>query len=92
MWFQLLCVHYLDYVLLLLVGTRFFCSQLVAPIRDENGDICLYILNFEDLSSTDQDEDSSPTEAIPLLLSRCKLNFDFFFNFIWDCNYRSYDL
>lgn len=55
-------------------GSRFFCSQLIAPIRDENGDICLYILNFEDLSATSQDEASSPTEAANHLMSRCKPN------------------
>ncbi|CAG7716485.1 unnamed protein product [Allacma fusca] len=49
--------------------TRFFCSQLVAPIRDENGDICLYILNYEDLTATSQDE-QSPQEAPNHLMSR----------------------
>ena len=58
-------------------GARFFCSQLVAPVRDENGDICLYVLNYEDLSATSQDE-ASPPEAANHLMSRCKLSPKFY--------------
>lgn len=57
-------------------GARFFCSQLVAPVRDENGDICLYVLNYEDLSATSQDE-ASPPEAANHLMSRCESCFLF---------------
>ncbi|XP_035706356.1 potassium voltage-gated channel subfamily H member 6 isoform X3 [Folsomia candida] len=51
-------------------GSRFYCSNLIAPVRDENGDICLYLLNFENLSSTTPEEGASPTEVANHLLSR----------------------
>uniref|UniRef100_T1JNN1 PAC domain-containing protein n=1 Tax=Strigamia maritima TaxID=126957 RepID=T1JNN1_STRMM len=39
-------------------GTKFLCSELIAPIRNENGEICMYILNFEDVSEAPfKDED-----------------------------------
>nr|CAH0100109.1 unnamed protein product [Daphnia galeata] len=30
------------------VGTKFMCSQVIAPIKNEAGEVCMYILNFED--------------------------------------------
>lgn len=32
-------------------GTKFLCSEVIAPVKSEVDDICLYIINFEDLSS-----------------------------------------
>ncbi|XP_049953740.1 potassium voltage-gated channel subfamily H member 2-like isoform X1 [Schistocerca serialis cubense] len=32
-------------------GTKFLCSQVIAPIKSEVDDICLYIINFEDLTA-----------------------------------------
>ncbi|XP_045027334.1 potassium voltage-gated channel subfamily H member 6 isoform X5 [Daphnia magna] len=29
-------------------GTKFMCSQVIAPIKNEAGEVCMYILNFED--------------------------------------------
>ena len=63
----------------LFTGTRFFCSQLIAPIRDEAGDICLYVLNFEDLTSTGVEESEIGTAGASELSSnhlksRCKFN------------------
>ncbi|KAK8756111.1 hypothetical protein V5799_001189 [Amblyomma americanum] len=31
-------------------GSKFLCSQVVAPIRNEDGDICMFIVNFEDVT------------------------------------------
>ncbi|XP_048513735.1 potassium voltage-gated channel subfamily H member 2 isoform X11 [Athalia rosae] len=42
-------------------GTKFLCSEVIALIRSEVDDICLQIINFEDLS----DQTSQPP-AIPL--------------------------
>ncbi|KAI4490307.1 hypothetical protein M0802_010775 [Mischocyttarus mexicanus] len=33
------------------LGTKFLCSEVIALIRSEVDDICLQIINFEDLSS-----------------------------------------
>ncbi|XP_078034925.1 potassium voltage-gated channel seizure isoform X4 [Augochlora pura] len=41
-------------------GTKFFCSEVIALIRSEVDDICLQIINFEDLSSQ-----PPPQPAIP---------------------------
>jgi hypothetical protein len=34
------------------VGTAFLCSVLIAPIRNENGTIMMYIVNLEDVTSS----------------------------------------
>ncbi|XP_061940541.1 potassium voltage-gated channel subfamily H member 2 isoform X21 [Apis cerana] len=41
-------------------GTKFLCSEVIALIRSEVDEICLQIINFEDLSSQ-----PSPQPAIP---------------------------
>ncbi|XP_043515095.1 uncharacterized protein LOC122531339, partial [Frieseomelitta varia] len=41
-------------------GTKFLCSEVIALIRSEVDDICLQIINFEDLSSQ-----PPPQPAIP---------------------------
>lgn len=55
-------------------GTKFLCSEVIALIRSEVDEICLQIINFEDLSSQ-----PSPQPAIPppsqtnnRLVTRCK--------------------
>lgn len=50
-------------------GTKFRCSEVIAPVKSEADDINLYIINFEDLSAP-----SSPVEDIQpsLPLSKCK--------------------
>nr|CAD7256741.1 unnamed protein product [Timema shepardi] len=42
-------------------GTKFLCSEVIAPIKSEIDDICLYIINFEDLTAlpTPEEEESS---------------------------------
>ncbi|XP_055700968.1 potassium voltage-gated channel subfamily H member 6 isoform X3 [Phlebotomus papatasi] len=37
-------------------GTKFLCSEVIAPIRSEADDISLYIINFEDLTLPQQNE------------------------------------
>jgi hypothetical protein len=32
-------------------GTKFLCSEVIAPIKSEVDDVCLYIINFEDLTA-----------------------------------------
>ncbi|XP_054265686.1 potassium voltage-gated channel subfamily H member 2-like [Macrosteles quadrilineatus] len=32
-------------------GTKFLCSEVIAPVKSEVDDICLYIINFEDLTN-----------------------------------------
>ncbi|CAD6217364.1 GSCOCG00004807001-RA-CDS, partial [Cotesia congregata] len=56
-------------------GTKFLCSEVIAPIRSEVDDICLQIINFEDLSAQ-----PPPPPAVPppsttnnRLATRCKL-------------------
>ncbi|XP_053599137.1 potassium voltage-gated channel subfamily H member 6 isoform X13 [Microplitis demolitor] len=41
-------------------GTKFLCSEVIAPIRSEVDDICLQIINFEDLSAQ-----PPPPPAVP---------------------------
>jgi len=39
-------------------GTKFLCSVLVAPVRNENSDIILFILNLEDITDAPLKNDS----------------------------------
>ncbi|GBN66310.1 hypothetical protein AVEN_103295-1 [Araneus ventricosus] len=32
-------------------GSKFLCSQVTAPIRSEDGVICMFIINFEDITN-----------------------------------------
>ncbi|XP_055631731.1 potassium voltage-gated channel subfamily H member 6 isoform X3 [Toxorhynchites rutilus septentrionalis] len=46
-------------------GTKFLCSEVIAPIRSEVDDISLFIINFEDLSNP-----ISPEPIEPVKLSK----------------------
>ncbi|EAA04103.4 AGAP007709-PA [Anopheles gambiae str. PEST] len=48
-------------------GTKFLCSEVIAPIRSEVDDISLFIINFEDLSNP-----SNPEPIEQVKLSKCK--------------------
>ncbi|CAB3369535.1 Hypothetical predicted protein [Cloeon dipterum] len=41
-------------------GTKFLCSEVIAPVKSEVDDICLYILNFEDLTAATPPMDDRP--------------------------------
>jgi len=42
----------------LFVGTRFLCSVLVAPVRNESSEIILFIVNLEDITDAPLKYDS----------------------------------
>lgn len=44
-------------------GTKFLCSEVIALIRSEVDDICLQIINFEDLSAQPPPQPSIPPPA-----------------------------
>ncbi|KAJ9592455.1 hypothetical protein L9F63_015871, partial [Diploptera punctata] len=46
--------------------TKFLCSEVIAPIKSEVDDICLYIINFEDLTAPPEplEEDVTPTQKL----------------------------
>ena len=31
-------------------GSKFLCSVLLAPVKNENGDVILFIINYEDVT------------------------------------------
>ncbi|XP_070387808.1 voltage-gated inwardly rectifying potassium channel KCNH6 isoform X1 [Dermacentor albipictus] len=47
-------------------GSKFLCSQVVAPIRNEDGDICMFIVNFEDVTDAPYkaDEEAAGSLAV----------------------------
>ena len=49
----LLCVHYY------FTGNKFLCSVLVAPVKNEHGEIIMFIINYEDITD-------APNRVIPL--------------------------
>lgn len=48
-------------------GSKFLCSEVIAPIRSEVDDISLFIINFEDLTNP-----TSPEPIEPVKLSKRK--------------------
>lgn len=52
-----------------IAGTKFLCSEVIAPVKSEVDDICLYIINFEDLTNPQPyGDDATPNHR----LSKCK--------------------
>ena len=61
-------------------GTKFLCSEVIAPIKSEVDDICLYIINFEDLTAP-----SAPAEEgveANHKLSKCEWRLE---SWTWKC-------
>lgn len=55
-------------------GSKFLCSEVIAPIRSEVDDISLIIINFEDLTAAP----AASLESSPVVkprLSKCKFKF-----------------
>lgn len=52
-------------------GTKFLCSEVIAPIKSEVDDICLYIINFEDLTAPSVPAEEEEVEANHKL-SKCE--------------------
>jgi len=55
---HVLCTCYVGYIRRLFVGTRFLCSVLVAPVRNESSEIMLFIVNLEDITDAPLKHDS----------------------------------
>lgn len=57
-----------------LSGTKFLCSEVIALIRSEVDDICLQIINFEDLSAQPAQPPAlpPPSHTNNRLVTRCK--------------------
>ena len=62
------------------LGTKFLCSEVIAPIKSEVDDICLYIINFEDLTAppTPAEEGVEANHK----LSKCEWRFE---SWTWMC-------
>lgn len=52
-------------------GTKFLCSEVIAPVLSPVDDSCLYILNFEELVATQVVAPEDPPSS-PLRLSPCE--------------------
>ncbi|GFR30132.1 potassium voltage-gated channel subfamily H member 2 [Trichonephila clavata] len=53
-------------------GTKFLCSQVTAPIKNEEGEISMFIMNFEDITDAPyRDEVITPCTS-PLMSARSK--------------------
>lgn len=51
LWFRPCCLlHTIILIILSSSGTKFLCSVLVAPVKNENNEIILFILNLEDIT------------------------------------------
>lgn len=64
------CQCVIIFLFTFVLGTKFRCSEVIAPVKSEADDINLYIINFEDLSAP-----SSPVEDVQssIPLSKCEL-------------------
>jgi len=59
------------------VGTKFMCSQVIAPIKNEAGEVCMYILNFEDCDAL-PDAPNSAEHSTTVRFSKCNCIFSSF--------------
>ncbi|CAH1238966.1 KCNH7 [Branchiostoma lanceolatum] len=41
-------------------GSQFLCSVLIAPVKNENGDVVMYIINYEDITDAPFHSDMGP--------------------------------
>ncbi|KAI9555509.1 hypothetical protein GHT06_018024 [Daphnia sinensis] len=55
-------------------GTKFMCSQVIAPIKNEAGEVCMYILNFEDCDAL-PDAPNSAEHSTTVRFSKCNCIF-----------------
>ncbi|XP_054713692.1 potassium voltage-gated channel subfamily H member 2-like [Uloborus diversus] len=49
-------------------GTKFLCSQVTAPIRNEEGEISMFIMNFEDITDAPYRDDVITPCTSPLMI------------------------
>lgn len=52
------------------------CSQVIAPIKNEAGEVCMYILNFED-TDAGPEVPSSAEPSSTVRFSKCNAHFFF---------------
>ncbi|ROT79717.1 putative potassium voltage-gated channel subfamily H member 6-like [Penaeus vannamei] len=60
-------------------GTKFLCQTTMCPIKNEDGDTCMFIVNFQDLTEKPEDEEeeaSTPTDnTIQSRFNRARASF-----------------
>lgn len=47
---NLFFIFHFFYILFFFAGSKFLASILVAPVKNEHGDIIMFIINFEDIT------------------------------------------
>lgn len=47
------------------------CSQVIAPIKNEAGEVCMYILNFEDTDALPEVPNSASEPSSAVRFSKC---------------------
>ncbi|XP_069974574.1 uncharacterized protein [Penaeus vannamei] len=63
--------------------TKFLCQTTMCPIKNEDGDTCMFIVNFQDLTEKPEDEEeeaSTPTDNT--IQSRCPITLPLFRQFL----------
>ena len=61
-------------IFLKIKGTKLECSQVIAPIKNEAGEVCMYILNFEDTEAAAEPPNSADL-ASTVRFSKCNHSF-----------------
>ncbi|CAL1528803.1 unnamed protein product, partial [Lymnaea stagnalis] len=56
-------------------GARFLCSVLVAPVKNETGDIMMFIINYEDITETATKNELKKFTNSPTVVNHVKTNF-----------------
>ncbi|XP_042228811.1 potassium voltage-gated channel subfamily H member 6-like, partial [Homarus americanus] len=44
-------------------GTKFLCQTTLCPIKNEDGDTCMFIVNFQDLTVKPEDDDDDDSAS-----------------------------
>lgn len=64
--------------LLFFQGTAFLCSVLIAPIKNENGSIIMYIVNLEDVTKSPDLVDINMGKLMSFFHLNCASHFSYF--------------
>lgn len=59
-------------------GSKFLCQTTLCPIKNEEGDTCMFIVDFKDLTAKPEAEEEEEAAAAPLDTFQSKCEYDLY--------------
>ncbi|MPC60341.1 hypothetical protein E2C01_054383 [Portunus trituberculatus] len=56
----------------LFAGTKFMCRATLYPIKNEDDDTCMFIVNFQELTAKPEEEEDDESPAPDTIQSKCE--------------------